>query len=231
MPKEEDFSYSNHNVRGRSRKLRIASWFWPGLRKVQHQIEPYANAWMASNARALRANGPLWVVLGDSMAQGVGASAYDKGWAGQLRGMLQAEGKEYRLVNLSISGARIDDVLDVELPAMWRLGTRPELVTVLIGANNMSRAFRRRLVPDLAVLLAKLPEGTIIGDITGDYHESQKARELLAAEAAKRHFKIADVRHAFRPPSRPKLSEDLYHPNDPGYTEIAKVFLEAIHRP
>src|SRR5688500_10931142 len=99
MPKEEDFRYSNHSSRDRSGKIRVASWFWPGLRKVQNQIEPYAEAWMAANARELRANGPLWVVLGDSMAQGVGASAYDKGWVGRLRDMLRAEGKEYRLVN------------------------------------------------------------------------------------------------------------------------------------
>ncbi len=230
MPKEEDFQYSNHNARGRSGKLKIASWLWPGLRKVQNQIGPYAEAWMAANAHELRANGPLWVVLGDSMAQGVGASAYDKGWVGQLRAMLQAEGKEYRVVNLSISGARIDDVLETELPAMWRLGLRPDLLTVLIGANNMSRSFRRRLVPDLAGLLSKLPAGTVIGDITGDFSESVRARELLAAEAAKRQFKIADVRYAFRPPSRPKTSEDLYHPNDAGYAEIARVFHDAINR-
>jgi lysophospholipase L1-like esterase len=231
MPKEEDFRYSNHNQRGKSRKLQLAGWFWPGLRKVQRQIGPYAEAWMSANASELRANGPLWVVLGDSMAQGVGASSYDKGWVGQLRTMLAAEGHEYRVVNLSLSGARIEDVLDIELPALWRLGVRPDLVTVLIGANNMSNRFRHRLVPDMTALLSQLPAHTVIGDITGDSVESQKARELLAAEAAKRQFRIADTRYAFRPPSRPKVSEDLFHPNDAGYAEIAKVFLDAIKRP
>ncbi|MGN6090342.1 MAG: GDSL-type esterase/lipase family protein, partial [Actinomycetales bacterium] len=34
--------------------------------------------------------GPLWVVLGDSTGQGVGASRYDAGWVGQVRDALAA---------------------------------------------------------------------------------------------------------------------------------------------
>ena len=33
---------------------------------------------------ALAADGPLWVAVGDSMSQGIGASAPDRGWVGQL---------------------------------------------------------------------------------------------------------------------------------------------------
>jgi hypothetical protein len=58
------------------------------LRRVQpfrrsfEEVEQYAAAWQAHNDAASAADGPLWVVLGDSAAQGVGASAYDRGWVG-----------------------------------------------------------------------------------------------------------------------------------------------------
>ncbi|HEX8762840.1 MAG TPA: SGNH/GDSL hydrolase family protein [Candidatus Saccharimonadales bacterium] len=231
MATEEDFSYSNHSGRGQSLTLKLASLFLPGVRKIQRQIAPYAEAWMAVNTKALRANGPLWVVLGDSMSQGVGASAFDKGWVGQLRDILAARGMEYRIVNLSISGARTEDVLELQLPAMWRLGLKPDLVTVLIGANNISRSkHRRHIVNDLEQLVERLPSGTIIGSITGTSAEARRANALLAEQIDKRHFAIADMNYAFRPPTKARISEDLYHPNDLGYAEIAKVFADAIKR-
>ncbi len=50
----------------------------PGVRQVHAQVAPYAKAWDAANATALSGQGPLWVVLGDSTAQGIGAPSYDE---------------------------------------------------------------------------------------------------------------------------------------------------------
>lgn len=232
MVTEEDFSYSNHSGRKQSLALKLASAVLPGVRKVQRQIAPYAEAWMAANSKALRSYGPVWVVLGDSMAQGVGASAYDKGWVGQLRDILASEGKQYRIINLSISGARTEDVLELQLPAMWRLGVRPDLVTVLIGANNITRnKHRSRIVADLKQLTEHLPAYAVIGSITGASAEAREANMLLAEQALRHGFVIADMNYAFRPPTRLRVSEDHYHPNDAGYAEIARVFADAIrHR-
>lgn len=62
----------------------------PSVARTARQVERYAEAWEASNARALAAEGPLWVVLGDSAAQGVGASSYDRGWVGLVLPRLPA---------------------------------------------------------------------------------------------------------------------------------------------
>ena len=81
---ETHFDYSNLSGRPPGPVLSVAARLLPGVREVQAQVEPYARAWEEHNRAAVQADGPLWVVLGDSMAQGIGASAYDRGWPGQL---------------------------------------------------------------------------------------------------------------------------------------------------
>jgi hypothetical protein len=49
--------------------------------RTAQQLERYAEAWQESNAQALPAEGPLWVVFGNSTAQ-ARASSYDRGWVG-----------------------------------------------------------------------------------------------------------------------------------------------------
>ena len=127
------FSYSNIPQKSPGLLIRIASVLIPGIRTVQKQIVPYAMAWRASNEQALLGQAPLWVVLGDSMGQGIGASSYKNGWVGQLDQLLRSQGKHYRIVNLSVSGAKVQDVIDRQLPAMRALNVRPALVTVTVG--------------------------------------------------------------------------------------------------
>ena len=79
----------------------------PGVARVRAQKEPFAAAWRAANAAALPGDGPLWVALGDSMTQGIGAAGISGGWVSQLRDRLAAQGRPVRLVNLSATGARV----------------------------------------------------------------------------------------------------------------------------
>ena len=122
---------------------------YPGVRSVRSQVRPYADAWHRSNAAALGRTEPLWLVLGDSTAQGIGASAFDRGWVGQLQQLLAAEGGAWRVVNLSQSGGRIRDVLAEQLPLADRLGLEPGLITVAVGANDLRPSRRAGLEPGL----------------------------------------------------------------------------------
>src|ERR1700686_3409832 len=97
--------------------VRLSARLSPGVRKVQAEIGPYARAWEEVNAATLSTTGPLWVALGDSMSQGIGASRYDCGWVSQLQMLLDQAGRPYRVLNLSVYGARVDDVLTRQLPA------------------------------------------------------------------------------------------------------------------
>ena len=86
------------------------------------QVEQYAAEWQAHNAQALEQAGPLWLVLGDSAAQAVGASSRATGYVGLVLERLRAHGTLWRVVNLSRSGPA-----GQRAPAGGRAGPRPGL--------------------------------------------------------------------------------------------------------
>jgi hypothetical protein len=104
-----DFDYSNRSERPRGPVLSALSTAFPGVRSVQEQVLPYAVWWESHNRVAVGGDGPLWVALGDSMTQGIGASAPDRGWVGQLSERLAVRGWDHRVVNLGVNGARGED--------------------------------------------------------------------------------------------------------------------------
>ena len=54
-----------------------------GVTAMREDCLAFAAHWRAHNDRVLDAVGPLWVVLGDSTAQGLGAPGPDGGYVGQ----------------------------------------------------------------------------------------------------------------------------------------------------
>lgn len=77
-----------------------------------------------------------FVVLGDSTAAGVGAGDPDRAYATLLAKRIAAEGHRVKLVALGVSGARIHDVLQDQVPLASQ--ARPDLVFVGIGANDVT---------------------------------------------------------------------------------------------
>ncbi|HSX02242.1 MAG TPA: SGNH/GDSL hydrolase family protein [Candidatus Saccharimonadia bacterium] len=217
---------------------RLLRQLWPSLRAVQDQAEPYAAAWHQANEQALGGSGRLWVVLGDSMSQGIGAPAYDRGWVGQAHARLAAVGRSYRLINLSVSGGRIQDVIDHQLPVLDQLGLRPDLITVMIGSNDLVQpGGRRHLLRRLDHLLMQLPHGAVVADIFARPNippllapvlRYRAASRLLHRQAQQRGLKIADMGPAFALPWTGKLAADRFHPNERGYAAIAAAFMAAI---
>lgn len=227
---ETTFEYSNHNHRPAGRFIRASSRVFSGIGKVQAQIRPYAERWISSNKIALEQSGPLWVVLGDSMSQGIGASAYDKGFVGQLHKLLADNGAQYRIVNLSVSGARVEDVLNRQLPAMEQLGIDPKLVTVLVGSNDMiKKKYRRDLPKRYHKLLESLPVGTIIASPFGNAGLGAQLNKMIVSTAHERRMQVVENQLGTGVSSwRGKLAEDHFHPNDKGYAELAQSFFKTI---
>jgi len=221
--------YDNVSRRRAGWFVRLSARLSPGVRKVQAQIGPYAQAWEEDNAATLRTAGPLWVVLGDSMSQGIGASGYDRGWVHQLQVLLDQAGSAYRVLNLSVYGARVDDVLTRQLPAMRALDAEPALVTVLIGSNDMlSRRSRRDLLSNYGTLLRELPPGTVIASPFRHVGFGKQINALIAAEAADRGLRVLNSGDSNLASWRGKLAEDHFHPNDRGYAGLAHAFFDTI---
>ena len=214
---------------------RVARLLHPGLRQVHAQVARYAAEWETANGSALAAapsDGPLWVVLGDSTAQGIGAPAWDEGYVGQLRSALEAgSDRRWRVVNLSRSGARTTDVLDRQLPALAALGVTADLVTCAIGANDI---VRRTPIPALEARLravvAGLPAGAIVATVPQGLNavRTEAANRLIRAEAPPAGLVVADVWAHTGPPWHGKLAADGFHPGALGYADWAAAFAEVL---
>jgi lysophospholipase L1-like esterase len=206
-------------------------WVLPGVREVRGQAGPYGAAWRRANIRALMSSGPLWVVLGDSLSQGLGASAYDRGWVGQLRDRLARDGHPFRIVNLSVSGARIHEVLRDQVPALEALTTTPALVTLLVGSNDLFRGGdRTALAETYAALLRRLPARSVVATLPTPTRTARLLNDTTETVARQHDFVVADTRDQRTTSWRDKLSADHFHPNERGYASIADVFEDAVRK-
>jgi lysophospholipase L1-like esterase len=198
------------------------------FRRTLAQVDAYAAAWQAHNEQALAADGPLWVVLGDSAAQGVGASSHLSGYVGVVRQRLeQRDGRTWRVVNLSRSGARTREVVDVQWPAASELPA--DLVTAVVGGNDALHTPEPAWRRDAVDLCAALPRGAVVATVARGVFERKTARvnAVLRAEAGERGLRVADLWAHTGPPYR-GLYFDGFHPNDAGYLQWADALWEAL---
>jgi lysophospholipase L1-like esterase len=228
----DPFAYDNRTGRAPGLGVRALGVVLPGVRSVQAHVDPYARAWAEHNRRAVRTPGRRWVVLGDSMSQGVGASAWDAGWVDQLARTLAGEGHPLVVVNLSATGARTDDLVDQQLPVLRALppavdADGPDLVTVLIGSNDLfAGGARRRSLPDeFARMLEALPHGAVVASLPQPRAAARQANTHVQAAAARGEVTLVDMRAEGPSSWRGRLAADKFHPNDAGYAEIARAFL------
>lgn len=223
-PPSVTFSYSNLSGRPSSRVLKLLARILPGVKKVEGEIGPYAAAWHEHNLAALATTDPLWVVVGDSLSQGVGASSIEHSWVLQAQRQLAIAGHKYRVINLSVSGATVPDVLKRQIPALDGLATAPAMVTVLIGSNDViHHDLRVALVDRYRTLVAALPPNTFVllpDRANGVFGE---VAQLLGdgARAANVHPVLVQLSGRLR-------AEDHFHFNDEGYAQVANDFVTAV---
>ena len=201
---------------------RLAGSLLPGTRQRRQQVAAYAGAWRAHDGPG---SGPVWAVLGDSTAQGVGASAYDRGYVG----LLAAHLPQHQVRNLSVSGARIDDLLRDQLPRLADLG--PALVTCAVGVNDLLRTrSAESIAARLHELVAALPPGAVVATLPRGIRERSTVglNEIIRTEAPRRGLRVADVWARTGPPWRGKYARDGFHPSDRGYEDWAAGFLEVL---
>lgn len=210
------FDYENVNLRPPTAGSVALRRLVPGVGRVAAQTRPYAAWWRAHNHEALTAGGPLWVVLGDSMSQGIGASKVERGWVPRTRDALANTGTPVRVLNLSFSGARVTDVVDRQLPALAAVGTEPAVTTLLVGSNDLlRRSLRRELVARYDELLDRVPDGTLVATTPGS------GRLGTVAGHVARHPRVIAVPLSF---ATGEVAEDRFHPDDAAYARLSRTF-------
>lgn len=194
------------------------------FRRSFRQVDDYAVAWAVGNEQTKAGSGPLWVVLGDSAAQGVGASAHDQGWVGIVHRRL---GLSWRVVNLSTSGARIRDVVDVQWLRGRDLGA--DLVTAVVGGNDAMHTKESRWMSDIDDLVAAMPAAAVVSTTARGVFErkTRRVNAHLRAAAARHDLHVADVWAHTGPPYKGLYADGL-HPNDKGYLQWTDAVWEAL---
>ena len=226
---------------------RLGRWT-DGVAALRADRMEFAAYWAEHNDRLLAARGsalergdstdPLWVVLGDSTGQGIGAPGPWNGYVGQTLWQLRrATGTRWQVLNLSVSGALMRDVLVGQVP--WLEGERPDLITCGAGANDILYSAPARLLRDLRALLAAVPEGTVMLDlpllngfwgVVGRMSVPYIGRinRVIVQAATARGLRVAEVSRHFVPPWTGKFSADNFHPSQDGYRDWSTAIIEAL---
>lgn len=191
----------------------------------------------------------IYVALGDSTVEGVGASSAGTNYVGRLAARLRDRYPRARTVNLGVAGATSYDVLEAQLGEAIAL--KPQLVTLSIGPNditakvpvetyaeNLDMILGRladqteavvvvSLLPDLAVTprFRRRDNAPVVARLSAEFNE-------VVVRAGKRHGALlVDLYAASRRevPGHPELlAADGYHPSDLGYARWAELMWEAV---
>jgi len=193
----------------------------PAVAEIDGQVEPYAEAWDRHNAEAIGASGPLWVALGDSATQGIGATAWNQSWVmAVLDRLREATGDSWRLVNLAMSGGRFRDVSDTQVPVMNEFLPAPDLVTCVIGSNDMMwRRGNDRVIADAVTVAESLPVQTLLSRLGGPGKRPSEINRRFREIAAQRDLDLFQVWDW--PSAKGALADDRIHPSDLGYSYMA----------
>lgn len=215
----------------------------------QRQIGRDVDAFPRALGRAARGNTPTtgwgagcegvvhYVALGDSAAQGVGASHWARAtWRCSGAGSRWRRGGRSRSRTSRVSGAISGDVVAGQLPALAELGFEPDIVTLDIGGNDVVFAIGNTVESFAASfdkILAGLPAGSFVGDVPWfvipGLEQRSRAMASRAVELIERHgHHKVPIYGAMRQEGRllyyTKTAADWFHPNDKGHQEWADLF-------
>jgi lysophospholipase L1-like esterase len=188
----------------------------------------YRNFWVDK----AREQGEItYLALGDSAAQGIGASSPMRGYVGLIAKRLEKEtGKSVRVVNLSVTGARMSDYLRDQAPQITSY--QPDFVTIEIGANDVKTYNEQTFRDEFKQVLATLPDRTYVSNMPlfnsrpGSTQPAKDASKVIEQELAN-YPKLTFVdlqKQTTENQSIFGFAPDLFHPNNLSYKNWADAF-------
>ena len=207
-------------------------------------VEVLALVWLASSVGRYRTfwqhkaqgSGEItYLALGDSAAQGIGASSPMRGYVGLIAKQLQSSsGKSVHVINLSVTGATISDYLREQAPKIKDI--KPDFVTIEIGANDVKNFRADRFKSEFAQVLAELPNGAFVANMplfnsrpnsTQRAKEASKIIESLLLQNPQLH--LVDLqKQTSEHQSIFGFAPDLFHPNNLSYKNWYQAFWDQI---
>jgi lysophospholipase L1-like esterase len=204
-------------------------------RRLNEVAEDFAGYW---HRRARRPGELCFVALGDSLAQGLTASRPERGFVGLLAdGLARSSGCEVGVLNLSVTGATVADVLAGQLPRL--AGLDPVLITVCVGTNDVTRTPAARFgaqfrglcfalaaaAPRARVLVADIPDFRRGPHRAAAEQYSAVCRAVIAEYP---RLSLVALQRATRDMRIWELGPDLVHPGNAGHRRYFAAFAAAL---
>lgn len=201
---------------------------------VEAQREPHAEFWDQWNVEAVKADGPLWIALGDSTSQGIGSPDPQMSWIPLVLNRLRSHtGDPWRVVNLAMTGAQFADIVEYQLPridALKAAGQTAQLMTHLAGANNlMAPATWPEATKELRVILDAMPNRSVVARVgvhhAGNSLMARKLNRTIEALAVEKSFELF---WPWKWPSLDGMGDDKWHPGPKGYGYMTDTIFERV---
>lgn len=196
------------------------------------RIGLYKSSWKSIASRPVPQNGLVYVVLGDSTAQGIGARALTLSYPYRIAIWLQKQtARPVAIKNFSVSGATVADVVRKQLPLL-QMSDIPNVVSLSVGANDIATFKAETFESDMRTLVSALPKETyvaLIPNFSGRHskldwkvQEANKITERLLAATNHHTVDIYNATKAMR--GMGLHAADFYHPSTKAYKTWAFTF-------
>lgn len=207
--------------------LEIVALLW-----LANSVNRYADFWVQ---KATETGEVTYLALGDSAAQGIGATNPMNGYVGLIAKELEAKsGKSVRVVNVSKTGAKMDDFLKEQVAVIATLN--PDIVSIEIGANDIADFNATNFRATFKKVLNALPDGSFVSNMPlfnsrpGSTANAKQASTIVEEEL-RRYPKLIFVdlqKETRQNQSIFGFAPDLFHPNNISYKNWANAFLKQI---
>lgn len=209
-------------------------------------VEVLALVWLATSVGRYRAfweskakeYGEItYLALGDSAAQGIGASSPMKGYVGLIANRIaEKTGKTVKIMNISKTGAKMSDYLKDQAPIVKK--TQADIVTIEIGANDVAKFDPDTFRSDFKKVLATLPNGAYVSNMPlfnsrPGSTTNAKTVSMIIEEELKKYPKLVFVdlqKQTSENQSIFGFAPDLFHPNNLSYKNWADAFWQKIEQ-
>lgn len=179
----------------------------------------------------------VYVALGDSTAEGMGASVPERSYTSILHASLKERYKSTKYLNVARSGAILSDVLTTQLPKA--IEARPDLITLSVGANDIIRRTKsdeferqlRKLLRTLhqetnaIVVISTVPDLSLTPSVpkllkTYSRYMANKMNDIIIRVADETNTIVVDIFNdskAILQAFPEAIATDGWHPSDFGY--------------
>lgn len=211
------------------------------LLRLYRNVAGFQKHWQQVAKEQKKPGDFVYLALGDSAAQGLGASHPDKGYVGLIaKDMSQQTGKSVKVINISKSGARVKDVIKDQIPKIKELTKdhKPDLVTIEIGGNDVATLDETVFRKEFTQLVSLLPEGTYVSNMP--YFGSRPKSRPKAFRASliiqdilaqNKQLNLVDLQTITQ--ERHTLlgyAADYFHPNNRSYENWHQAFMAEINK-